>query len=237
MSTIKVIQSSDLITNSRADINDNFAALNSEKIETSTLDTDTTLAADSDSKIATQKAVKAYVDSGGNQNASDTTRGIVELATDAEIVAGTDTGSTGAKLAVIPSRLNTQIDAKIAAIPSIDYASGTTTHDLSSEVSTTIAHGLGTTPTYVKLSAAFSSGSNFSWTEATYVDSTQSAIYSTLESGVASGSGSGFRIYEDASSPRYTTGTISVDDTNITIAWSKTSTPTGTAPILWVAQK
>lgn len=59
---ITTIQSTDLITNSRTDINNNFSSLNSNKIETSYLDTDTSLTANSDSKIATQKAVKAYVD-------------------------------------------------------------------------------------------------------------------------------------------------------------------------------
>lgn len=66
MSTLTTIQSTDLITSSRANINDNFAALNVEKIETSVLDTDTTLAAASDSKVATQRAVKAYIDGGGD---------------------------------------------------------------------------------------------------------------------------------------------------------------------------
>lgn len=66
MSTLTTINAGDLITNSRANINDNFSALNAEKIETSVLDTDTTLAANSDAKVATQKAVKAYVDAGGN---------------------------------------------------------------------------------------------------------------------------------------------------------------------------
>lgn len=63
MSTITTIQESDLITNSRTDINNNFANLNSDKIETSAIDTDTTLAANSDSKIPSQKAIKAYADS------------------------------------------------------------------------------------------------------------------------------------------------------------------------------
>jgi microcystin-dependent protein len=67
MSTITTINSTDLITNSRTVINTNFSNLNTDKIETSTLDTDTTLAANSDSKIATQKAVKAYVDALGGQ--------------------------------------------------------------------------------------------------------------------------------------------------------------------------
>jgi microcystin-dependent protein len=67
MSTsITTIQSTDLITNSRADINNNFDSLLVNKLETSVLDTDTTLAADSDAKVPTQKAVKAYIDGGGD---------------------------------------------------------------------------------------------------------------------------------------------------------------------------
>lgn len=114
MATITTIQAADLITDSRAVINTNFANLNSDKIETSVLDTDTTLAANSDSKVATQKAVKTYVDAGGNVNASETAKGIVEEATTAEVVAGTDTGGTGAKLFVPPSKLNTQVAALLA---------------------------------------------------------------------------------------------------------------------------
>lgn len=57
-------------------------------------------------------AIDAIVASGA-PNADTDTKGLVEIATDAEIIAGTDTGSTGAKLTVIPSRLNTQIDSKI----------------------------------------------------------------------------------------------------------------------------
>lgn len=62
MTTIVTINATDQITNSRSDINTNFSNLNSGKIETSVLDTDSTLAANSDSKIASQKATKAYVD-------------------------------------------------------------------------------------------------------------------------------------------------------------------------------
>lgn len=105
MSTITTIQSTDLITNSRADINNNFSALNTDKIETSVLDTDTTLAANSDAKVATQKAVKAYVDAGGNVNASTTAKGIVEEADQTETLAGTAVGATGARLFVNPSNL------------------------------------------------------------------------------------------------------------------------------------
>jgi hypothetical protein len=105
MSTITTIQPTDLITDSRANLNDNFANLNADKIETSVLDTDTTLAANSDAKVATQAAVKAYVDAGGNVNATETTKGIVEIATAAEVAAGTATGATGASLVVTPNNL------------------------------------------------------------------------------------------------------------------------------------
>lgn len=97
------IAAGDLISNSRADINSNFTELYDDKIATSVLDTDTALTANSDSKIATQKAVKAYVDTGGNVNASTITRGIVEEATQAEVDAGTAAGATSARLFVNPS--------------------------------------------------------------------------------------------------------------------------------------
>lgn len=109
MATITDILDSDLISASNEVINTNFDNLNSDKIETSYLDTDTALTANSDVKIPTQKAVKAYVDSGGQANASETVRGLVEEATAGEVAAGTATGATGAKLFITP--------AKVSSIP------------------------------------------------------------------------------------------------------------------------
>lgn len=135
MSTITTLVGTDGITtgNSMTKINTNFSNLNTDKIETSTLDTDTTLAANSDSKIPTQKAVKAYVDAGGNVNASETTKGIVEEATDAEVSAGTATGATGAKLFVTPAKLRSGGVLKFGGTGSdgaLSISSGTTTIDL-----------------------------------------------------------------------------------------------------------
>jgi len=103
--SITTIQSTDLITNSRADINNNFDSLLVNKIETDVITTDSTFADASDSKIPSQLAVKQYVDAGGNVNASITAKGIVELATSAEIDAGTATGGTGAALVVTADAL------------------------------------------------------------------------------------------------------------------------------------
>lgn len=44
----------------------------------------------------------------GAPNASTTTKGLVEEATDAEVIAGTDTGATGAKLFIPPSKNGTK---------------------------------------------------------------------------------------------------------------------------------
>lgn len=112
MATITTIGASDTITSSRANINGNFSNLNTDKIETSVIDTDTALTANSDAKIPSQKAVKAYVDAGGQVNASTTAKGIVEIATQAEVDAGTATGGTGAPLAVSPDTLTSAIGSK-----------------------------------------------------------------------------------------------------------------------------
>lgn len=116
MATIATIDADDVIANSRTDINTNFANLNSDKIETSVIDIDTALTANSDAKIPSQKAVKAYVDSGGNPLASETSKGIVQEATDAQVTAGTATGVTGARLFINPSKLSL---AKIYPVGSV----------------------------------------------------------------------------------------------------------------------
>lgn len=64
--TIVTIASSDLISNSRTDINSNFASILANKVETDAIDVDTTLAANSDTKVPSQKATKAYIDNQGN---------------------------------------------------------------------------------------------------------------------------------------------------------------------------
>lgn len=243
MSTLVTIQSTDLITNSRADINDNFSALNTDKMETSVLDTDTTLAANSDAKVATQKAVKAYVDAGGNVNASETAKGIVEEATQTEVNAGTATGATGARLYVNPEKLDTW--ASDSALLS-KVASGATTRDLTAgNGAQNIAHGLGVSPRLVRITAVWSSDSTNSASARTahaftaYSNSTQSSNYTFHQSASSSSSnesehGSSFTIVTTKAT-NYQTGVVTVDATNIIITWTKTSTPTGTAYLVWEA--
>lgn len=73
--------------------------------------------------------VKNYVDgtaSAGAANASETVKGLVEISTNAEAVAGTGTGATGAVLAVTPTNLSA-IFAAAPAIGGTTPAAGTFT--------------------------------------------------------------------------------------------------------------
>ena len=122
MATIITINASDNISDSREDLNANFVALNSDKIETSVIDTDTALAADSDAKIPSQKAVKAYIDTSGGANASTIARGIVEEATAAEVLAETAAGATGARLFINPSNPPRGVTKSVTAGATINGA-------------------------------------------------------------------------------------------------------------------
>jgi hypothetical protein len=178
MSSITEILGGDLISDSREDINNNFEALNDEKIETSTLDTDTTLAANSDTKIATQKAVRAFVLSGGQANASETERGLVEEATDGEVTAGTATGSTGAKLFVTPAKLATYSPpTKFSTTQVFSGESPTTYTDLD------LSAVVGATQKMVLLKVTFN-GSTAGYSFRTNGDTT---VYKSEGGGVGSG--------------------------------------------------
>jgi hypothetical protein len=247
MSAITTIQGSDIIKNSRADINTNFSNLNSDKIETSTLDTDTTLAANSDSKIATQKAVKAFVLSGGQANASETERGLTEEATDAEVTAGTATGSTGAKLFVTPAKLATKTTAVLASYQLTNvYSSGLTTKSVEDANTTqTIAHGLGRAPKVVRFTATSiptDSGDEVMIIRGIFDASGQRCIETYINgegtSAISTDASAALKLKQfPASMDEFQTGTVSVDATNISIAWVKTSTPTGNVyTIMWEAE-
>ncbi len=66
-----------------------------------------------------QAATKKYVDDtafAGTPNASETIKGIVEIATAAQVSAGTDTGETGAFLVVRPSEILSRTTTKSARV-------------------------------------------------------------------------------------------------------------------------
>lgn len=186
MTTITTLVGTDGITaaNSMVKINTNFENLNHDKIETSVIDTDTALSANSDEKIPSQKAVKSYVDSGGNVNASETNKGIVEEATDTEVTNGSSTGGTGAKLFITPAKLSTYLSTGLSApivrtytTTSTFLGDSTTRYDITNPSGTTFRYtydGTGTNPSITSSNPAtgayvavrgqnFSSGNNGSF--------------------------------------------------------------------------
>lgn len=62
MATITTLNSADSGAVSRTVLNTNLANLNTDKIETSVISTDGTLAGNSDTELPSEKAVKTYVD-------------------------------------------------------------------------------------------------------------------------------------------------------------------------------
>lgn len=279
MATVTTINSGDLITNSRAVINNNFAALNTDKIETSYLDTDTTLAANSDTKLATQKAVKTYVDA----VASPTGKSWNEYAVDA---VGTDsyaitltgftayvagqtfkfraaTANTGTctlnvnGLGAITIKKNVSTDLvtgdilanqvvtviydgtnmQIVGVPTTHYKSGATTYNTATASgSQTIAHGMGVIPTVVKITGTVVGSADIGMTFTAYSNGTQASCYlnGTTGTGTTEFAGATFRL--QPLDTGYAEGVITVDATNITISWTKTGSPTGTAYLVWEAQ-
>jgi len=239
MATITTIAGTDLITNSRTVLNTNFSNLNTDKIETSVIDTDTTLAANSDAKIPSQKAVKAYVDAGGNVNASETVKGISEEGTDAEVLAGTATGGTGARLFVNAAKLATRLGSTITR-----YTSGTATKNLADATAATqtIAHGLGRTPTKVIFKGLQTTSNVTQITHGTF----SSGSYATIASFMNEGGGSAttdtsfmsttYALILLDSATAYQTATVAVDATNITLTWTKTASPTNTYSFIWEAE-
>lgn len=297
MSTITTIQSTDVIANSRTDINTNFSNLNTDKIETSYLDTDTALAANSDTKIATQKAVKAYadalasptgkswneyaVDSVGTDSYAITVTGLTSYVAGQtfKFKAGTaNTGactlnvnSLGAKsiykdvsselatgdilanqiVTVIYDGTNMQLVSVISGtltgtggiLPTTKggtgssifaFKNGSTTYDISTANGTqNIAHGLGRIPNKVKITAVMIANTYAIFTTTVYNGTTQSSLFMN-KADTAEEVGTTFRIIDGAGA--YVEGVVTYDATNVSIAWTKTGNPTGTANLVWEAE-
>ncbi len=119
------------------------------------------------------------------------------------------------------------------------YKNGNTTKN-AADASTTqvIAHGLGTIPKRVSIVAiAMGSTAVPLRAEAVYNGTTQSSvtIYEN-SSGPTYAASNGFTLNAGAADSANTEGVVTVDVTNINIAWTKTGSPTGTYQILWTAE-
>lgn len=196
-------------------------------------------------------------------DASYATKGSVQGLTDADTsglvfstgVISVNSGTTANKI------LKLDASAKIPAVdgslltnivnPAV-YKNGNTTYNLTTATGTqTIAHGLGKTPKYVRITfrKSYSNQTLGSSTPLFYdgVGTFNGTTYATTYNGTQSGDSAGnySTIQTTSYLVAYEAGgggssvsqlaTASLDSTNITLSWTKTNSPTGTLLMTWEA--
>jgi hypothetical protein len=134
----------------------------------------------------------------------------------------------------------TELVIQIARSPQ-KFTGGLITRDISAaNGAVTTAHGLGRVPKYVRISmylaigtgAVVTSVGEFDGTTAKFVASKLVAATWSVDTG-SGGQTEIVRLYADSTNS--VVATIGIDVTNITLTWTKTNSPTGTANILWEA--
>lgn len=115
-------------------------------------------------------------------------------------------------------------------------ANSTTSRDMTAASGNqTIAHGLGTTPRWVKITAIHNATavSNTRISVGKYNGTTTSSVFNSNNSTDAYANTD--MIYIETAAGAKQVASITVDATNITLAWVKTGAPTGTAYLMWEA--
>ncbi len=161
----------------------------------------------------------------------------------------------GQEVSVIYDGTNFQLSSPLASAPSFPTM-GSSSHDVSTTGAQTIPHGLGAIPRLVEITSiidmeansvngspgrgtsmcygffdGINTNSNGSYFVMATIGSTNGGFSSTQQS-------STYAIYLTTAfnTTHEALATIAVDATNITLTWSKTSSPTGTAIFNWKAQ-
>lgn len=205
--------------------------------------------------------IPAWIANPAAADASTTVKGVVEIATTAQITAGTGAGETGALLVVPASAVGAVGASKIVQFnastqyPAADgslitnitnpaiYKNGSTTYNLATASGNqTIAHGLGKAPKYIRITViqASTSGASDNYSFGVYNGTTNSSVYRGQNSNsqfyVGTDATYCVNIYTAATNDTSpSTATATFDATNITLAWTRATSATGTAQILWEA--
>lgn len=200
--------------------------------------------------------IPSWISNPAASDASTTVKGVVEIATDAEMNAGTATGATGAVLAIAASSAGAVGANKLVWFTSatkypaadgslitnianpITYKTGVFSQNINSSTTKTIAHGLGKAPKIVRITAIGQAG-----TVTPIVIRSHGAYNGTTNNCVASWfdlNGSTNGVLEDSTYAIHlsygtstTSGTgifmggaITFDATNITITYTATGSNT-----------
>ena len=117
------------------------------------------------------------------------------------------------------------------------FKNGVTTFDMSSVSGTTtvIAHGLGATPKRVQIKGMFlDTNGNQEISLGDYNGTSMACVNTIKVSNTEASTAYVIKLYDATGESQ--SGTIAIDATNITLTWTKVSTPTGTARIMWSAE-
>lgn len=135
----------------------------------------------------------------------------------------------------VSSAIQTQLDALTVPI----YKNGDDVKN-AADASTTqnIAHGLGTTPKKVKITALSfgSTGSLAAMISITAYNGTTQSSISTHTSGAGVTTVNTFTLNTSTTNTNTQIGVVTFDGTNIIITWTKTGSPTGDYKLLWEAE-
>lgn len=191
----------------------------------------------------------SWIANPSGSDASTSVKGVVEIATTAEITAGTGTGGTGAVLVVPASAVGSPGASKIVQFtaaglyPAADgslitnltnpgvYKNGTFKKNANSTTTTTIAHGLGKTPKFFSITGFGATGGSNArvQSQGSYDGTNNRSAYIWFD---INGSNIGSNVDTTAAvwiSYAYTSGlgqtlyikgVVTWDSTNITITWS-----------------
>lgn len=134
---------------------------------------------------------------------------------------------------------NCKMLSPFANTPSGLFSNGTTTKNAADASTTqTIAHGLGVAPKNVNIEGWIVNDSGATralFAKTTYNGTTQSSLSMYETTGPAFTVGTTFTL-NAANASDTQSGVVTVDATNISIAWTKTGSPSGTYTLLWEAQ-
>jgi hypothetical protein len=146
-------------------------------------------------------------------------------------------GAISATAGTVKAKVGIALDANTLLIqkdlPEILQKFGIATRDMTTASGNqTIAHGLGRTPKYIKITANFPA-SDYIGSFGSYDGTSTACIYDSGDAGVG-GTSTTYVVYiAVTNSGQHQIATATIDDTNITLAWTKSGTPSGTAYLFW----
>lgn len=147
--------------------------------------------------------------------------------------------ATSAIIEVIYNGTNFYMLSPVANSPKYAIGVDTSRNMSSASGDLVIAHGLGRTPRFVRISATIGSGSTTTTfiSIGTYIGGTQAAVYSSPTASQDASTGSILLLYSASATPNIQSGVLAVDATNLTITFTKAgSNGTERLNIMWEAQ-